>query len=282
WCRAYHADVSTLELENVLRYLREYSLIDGSQENFYHVHPLVQQMTLYYLDKKNPSCKQELTSQLLNTLFTLTKKYRAKTPETYHFTGSLIPLCTHYFKQEGRWNHPMEALALLLVKTNYHIDVEKNYSEAENCLALANEIAGDLDLPLKGRVGFLNGFVDYVKAKECSDPSVRTALFGSAHQHFQRALEIYDQYIDEELYLHIESNSKKCNRNHQKAICLEYQAQLLIELDRLDEAKQALENSLRELLAICPSGKHYDIARILREEGIILMKRENYLRLLKK
>ncbi|HVX01040.1 MAG TPA: tetratricopeptide repeat protein, partial [Candidatus Babeliaceae bacterium] len=72
----------------------------------------------------------------------------------------------------------------------------------------------------------------------------------------------------------------KCTKEYQKAICLQYQAQMLRLLGRLEEAHHGFIQALNAFQLI--SRDHFDIARILREQALILWEKDERATALKK
>lgn len=150
---------------------------------------------------------------------------------------------------------PSVPLALNIAR--YFLDTEHRLKKGKIYLDKAERWAQEWDHPVKGRIAFLQGMLSF-----------READYSHALEFFDQALSIFLEQSDDQLYIEIEQNPMKCTKEYQRAICMQYQGQTLRELGRLEEAEKRLDEALIAFRLIAKD--HFDIARILREQALIL------------
>ncbi len=152
---------------------------------------------------------------------------------------------------------------LSLILARYFLDAEVNSDKAEKYLCLAEKWKPSERHPLQGRTYFLKGLAAYRKEMASLQ----------AYRDFKKGGEIFESCQDPTSYVQVEQNPTKCNRAYQRAICLQYQGQVLSALGRLDESEMVLGQALEVFQAVAGGEDHFDIARILREQGVLLSKK---------
>ncbi len=93
---------------------------------------------------------------------------------------------------------------------------------------------------------------------------------------FERALAIFQEDHQEDHYELIEQNPLNCSKEYQRAISIEYCAQTKRVLGRQEEAERGYELALEAFRKVAKGDEHFDIARILREQGIIWGEKGEY------
>ncbi len=165
----------------------------------------------------------------------------------------VLPHCLSVIEQSP-------SIPLAMTVARYFVDTEHDLKKGQIYLDKAATWAQGWSHPIQGRIAFLQGMLEFRKEQ-----------YGPALNCFDRAHMIFEEQDDNQLYQGIEQNPQKCTKEYQRAICMEYQGQALRLLGRIEEAETLLEESLQAFQAI--SKEHFDIARILREQALILWER---------
>lgn len=166
----------------------------------------------------------------------------------------------------------MQLVQLSLIVARYFIETEYQFQKGNIYLDRAVEWAKGFNHPVRGRIAFLQGMLR-VREGETHPEKAEEGLYLEALGHFDQALKIFQTETRDPLYLGIEQNPSKCNKEYQRAICKQFQGQILRILGRLDEAEIRLNEAMQDFTAIAPGGVHFDIARIMREQALILWER---------
>lgn len=158
---------------------------------------------------------------------------------------------------------------LLLTVSRYYIETELQLQKGKRYLDKAQQWSINWDHPINGRIAFLQGMLKFREGERRKDNAREVVLF-EASADFARALEIFQSHSQDDLYVGIEQNPSKCTKEYQRAICKQFQAQVLRQLGRLEEAEKLFEETLVDYRDFCQGQEHFDIARILREQALIL------------
>ncbi len=229
---------------DILRELINHSLIryDVNKRDF-SIHQLLSQ-TLH-LDRQE---KIDLTNILIH--LESVEKYNPTQNESIRPFQKVLPHCLKVLEES-------HSISLAIQVARYFIDTECDFEKGKVYLNKADLWSQTLSHPIRGRISFLQGVVEY-----------RQGNFQQALAQFDQALATFEQHVNESLYFGIEQNPKKCSRQYQIAICMQYQGQTLRELGLLQEASSRLEDALCAFHLIAE--EHFDIARVLREQALIL------------
>lgn len=232
---------------DILRELINHSLIryDASQAEF-SIHQLLYQTLFLERDGE-----YDWTDVLMH--LGAVKQFNPTQKDSIRPFQKLLPHCLKALEQS-------HSIPLTLNVARYFLDTLCDLEKGEIYLGKAEEWSQGWDHPMRGRIAFLQGMLKY-----------REREFEQALSYFDRALEIFEEQNDDQLYLGLEQNPKKCTKAYQRAISMQYQGQILRELGNLDEAEKRLEEALSAFKAIAK--EHFDIARILREQALILWAR---------
>lgn len=228
---------------DILRELINHSLIryDASRAEF-SIHQLLYQTLLLERDGE-----YDWTDILMH--LGAVKQFNPTQKDSIRPFQKLLPHCLKALEQS-------HSIPLTLNVARYFLDTEVDLEKGKIYLGKSEEWSQGWSHPIRGRIAFLQGMLKY-----------REAEFERALSYFDRALKIFEEQKDDQLYLGLEQNPKKCTKEYQRAISMQYQGQILRELGRLDEAEKRLEEALSALRAIAE--EHFDIARILREQALI-------------
>lgn len=164
----------------------------------------------------------------------------------------------------------MQTAHLSLTVARYFIETEHNLQKGKSHLDRAQKWSDNWDHPLKGRVAFLQGMLLFRLADQSGDEKSKKENYQEALAHFEKALDIFLVQNQNDLYLGIEQNPSKCTKEYQRAICMQYQAQTMRVLGYLDEAEKRLDEAMIAFQEFTHGKDHFDIARILREQALIL------------
>ncbi|MBA2367516.1 MAG: hypothetical protein H0V82_00650 [Candidatus Protochlamydia sp.] len=164
----------------------------------------------------------------------------------------------------------MQAVQLVLTIARYFIETEHQLQKGKFYLDKAQKWVDDWDHPLKGRIAFLQGMLKFRQADQLSNEQEKKRNYEVALAFFDQALDIFCIQNQNDLYQGIEQNPFKCTKDYQRAICMQYQGQTLRVLGQVDEAEKKLEEALDRFLEMTNGKDHFDIARILREQALIL------------
>jgi len=232
---------------DILRELRNHSLIryDAKQGEF-SIHQLLYQTLLMQKERV-----YDWSTILMN--LDPVKQFNPTQKDSIRPFQKLLPHCIKALEQS-------HSIPLTVTVARYFLDTECDLHKGESYLAKAEEWSQGWNHPMRGRIAFLQGMLKY-----------REREFSQALSYFDRALGIFEEQDEDQLYLGLEQNPKKCTRDYQRAITIQYQGQILRELGRLSEAEMRLEEALRTFQTIAE--EHFDIARILREQALILWAR---------
>jgi tetratricopeptide (TPR) repeat protein len=250
---------------DILRELQNHSLIRyDDQRGDFSIHQLLHKaLMLEFKQEESASECLKIISKLEPVL-----RYNPTQKDTVRPFQKVLPQCIAVLDRI----QVSDALAvkMALILTRYYFDTEHHLKKGEKYLLLAQKWAEGWDHPVKGRIAFLQG----VKKLREGDQQ-KISIEGEAHYrkaltYFKEALEIFEQQNQDELYLGIEQNPSKCTKEYQRAISMQYQAQMLRLLGRLEEAKKGFQESLEAFQKIAKGKDHFDIARIVREQALIL------------
>lgn len=162
---------------------------------------------------------------------------------------------------------------LALTVSRYFLDTEHDLIMGEKYLSWAKKWTHQSYHPIEGRIAFLYGVLRYRQAEKLSGKQEK---YAQALEFFNEAFAYFQMYNKDSDYKKIEQNPSKCTKEYQRAICLQYQGQMLRLLGRLDESEKRLQQALQAFQQIAQGQDHFDIARILREQGLILREKGEY------
>lgn len=168
----------------------------------------------------------------------------------------LLGQITTLLHSEIQKSLPAAQLASILAR--YYMDTEYEMDKAKETLVLAQNLTENFNHPIQGRIFFQQGQLEYRKKE-----------YQLALQNFENAYALFNELNDENDYIGLEQNRAKCKQAYQKAICLEYLAQIHRSLGNWYLARQNLEVSLQLFLDFSEGKDHFDIARILREQALL-------------
>jgi len=255
---------------DILRELHNHSLIrfDFAKSSF-SIHRLLQKVLI----NEDHGEKVNESVETLLSCFSV-ENYNPTHEETIRPFQKILPHCIALLHHVTK---PTEASVKLALKVSrYFLDSMHHPLKAEQYLTLAKTWAETWDHPLKGRMLFLSGVLERRWASREKKELSKREKYQNALSYFHQAYDCYLRNDDNEDYIGIEQNPLKCNKTYQRAICLEYQGQTLKNLGLYDKAEDLLERALRAFQTIAVDGDHFDIARILREQGMILSKKGQY------
>ena len=178
----------------------------------------------------------------------------------------------------------IDRIQLTLIIARYFIETKRDLERTGYYLSLSEKWTESFDHPYKARTIFLRG-IWWRKNEKFSEEE----RFSKAIQSFEDAHRFFSQYNKPEEYLNLEHNPTKCNQKYQLAISLEYQAQSYSNLantikdqqdknNKLKEAANLFDNAMSEYKKIYGDDDHFDIARIIREQGLILLRQGQILK----
>ncbi len=259
---------------DVLRELQNHSLLRYDCDNdTLTIHESLHQALSLELKKEDRSLE---VLKILST-FDSIHRYNPTRKETIRPFQKVLPHCTALLEQIKSPSRLATNLALTV--SRYFIDTEHDLCRGEAYLSLAKKWTRGSHHPVEGRVAFLYGVLRFRQATKLNEKNEK---YLQALDFFQEALAHFQMHNNDQLYEGIEQNPSKCTKEYQRAICLQYQGQMLRLLGRLDEAEAKLQQAL-EAFQILANGKdHFDIARIFREQGILLGEKGEYQAAIKK
>ena len=165
----------------------------------------------------------------------------------------------------------IELIQLTLIIVRYFLEKRRDLEKTNHYLALAEKWTESFSHPYKARTFFLRGMWWRKNRK-----------FSEAMQSFKNAREFFKECNKLEEYLNLENNPTKCNQVYHLAISLEYQAQSCSDLANALEDQQDKSNMLKKAANLFDNAMseykniygddHFDIARIIREQGVILLR----------
>ena len=240
--------------EKILKALEQYSLIEWQKEsNTFSIHRQTQE--IFKLKKNSPTVMIKLIND-----YPPVAQYNPMTPGTLSPFQTMVPHCASLMNTPITDPEPRSRLALTLAR--YYIESEGNLNEAKYYLEQAKKA-----VPFEaitGRIHFYQGMICRGQAK-----------YKEAIGEFQKAEEYFEKDLEEKHYTNIEQLPVKCKREYQVTIAKIYFAQSLKDenktnLSQLSKANDLLEESKQIMMNLL--GKdHFDVARILREQGEIQM-----------
>ncbi|MCE5316121.1 MAG: hypothetical protein LLG04_01990 [Parachlamydia sp.] len=179
----------------------------------------------------------------------------------------VLPHVLKILDQTQQPNVPIVRLSLNVAR--YFIETEFQFQKGKIYLDRAEEWSEMFDHPIKGRIAFLQGMVLFREGEFHQEQAEKERLYLEALGQFEKALKIFQTEDRDDLYLAIEQNPAKSNKEYQRAICKQFQGQILRVLGRLDTAEDKLNEAMQDFQAIAQGGDHFDIARIMREQALI-------------
>lgn len=256
---------------NILRELQNHSLIryDEKQASF-SFHRLLHHALA--LDQQNEGSVQNWINTLVENEHV--KNYNPTHQKSIRPFQAILPHLLKIIEQIKRFDE--QAVKLLITAARYFLETDYQLQKGRYYLDQAENGTQAWTHPIKGRIAFMQGMVNYREAEQSKEENEQKKLFQAALLAFDRAREIFFIQYHDEQYQGLEQNPSKCNKEYQKAICLQFQGQTLRALGRLDEAEKLLEQALQEFLAFTGGKEHFDIARILREQARILWEKEQH------
>ena len=256
----------------ILNFLTSYGLISS------HSYDDTFSLNGYFQEIVRQSAPEETLEKLFSLMATFEeiKEYNPTDPEKQISFEKVIQHSTSVLKQakEHRFSSK-ETIFLNLTLIRHLIETKRDLAKAEEYLDLTNHSIGSSNTPYLGRVQFFYGSLYTKLASQQKDLHKKRELYLKALKQFEEARATYDKHPEEGKYRGLEQNPEKCNQRYQKAICLEYQAQTLINLGDLQKATDTLDQALKEFLILYPKGEHFDIARIKREQGKVFLKQND-------
>ena len=254
----------TLLKGDILRELENHSLIryDAKRGDF-SIHQLLHQ-----------TLNMEFKEEVQDLFHILTKyepvcSYNPTRKETIRPFQKILPHCMAILDQIE--DPDASAVHLALTVARYFVETEHHLKKGKIYLDLAEEWTGGWKHPVRGRIAFLQGILQFREAELCHEE--KRASYLRALGHFTEARVIFQRENNDESYAGIEQNAAKCTQEYQRAICIQYQGQMMRLLGRFDEAEKAFGEALEAFQAFCGEKDHFDIARILREQALILWER---------
>ncbi len=253
---------------DVLRELQNHSLIryDSLSETF-TIHDLLHEALSLELKKEDQSIE---VLKVLSTLDSI-HRYNPTRKETIRPFQKIMPHCTALLEQIENPNRL--AINLALTVSRYFIDTARNLDKGETYLSLAKKWTQNTHHPVKGRVAFLYGVLRFRQAAKLQEKQEK---YLQALAFFKEAELVFQKYDDNQLYREIEQNPSKCTKEYQRAICIQYQGEMMRLLGHLDEAEAKLQQALVAFQTLAKGKDHFDIARIVREQGILLGEKGEY------
>ncbi|MCB1067430.1 MAG: hypothetical protein KDK56_04520, partial [Simkania sp.] len=253
---------SHLKSQEILNFLKNYGLISFYKyDTTFSLHGYFQQIIRPEADKP----LQAHLPFLLN--LQEIKDYNPTKPEAAQAFQKIVHHTAEVLSHLKTPSKEASRLGLTLVR--YLLETPRDLDKGEAYLNLTKSLTPP-NHPAQGRLAFFAGELAKKKAQDAPAEEKET-LYKQALENFTNAHAIFSNNYPQEDYLHLEQNPDKCNPPYQRAICLEYQGQMLLRLGKLKQAKQKLKQANQELKTLHPSGEHFDIARIKREQGNILL-----------
>lgn len=250
---------------DILRELQNHSLIRyDAKGNDFSIHQFLHQ-TLILQFREDEKVTDAL--RLLTKLDAISR-YNPSVKESIRPFQKILPHCMRVIEQIK--DPDLLATRLVLTVARYFVETENHFEKGEAYLRLARQWAEEWDHPVKGRIAFLQGVVQFRRADLQKDRETKRETLLQAMAFFNEARAIFLQQNNDDLYLAIEQNSSLCTKEYQRAISLQYKAQTLRELEQLAEAERIFQQVLEEFQVIAQGKDHFDIARILREQALIL------------
>ncbi len=279
WLKQKNPQDSTLQrhvkANECLNLLKRFALVySDPYSKTFSLHGLLQ--TAIYKTQENSQEKnlKELIPIVLHS--PQVADYNPTHEETIHSFQDVLPHCIVLLDHAKRvFTRPQkDCMQLALIVTRYYLETERNLLQAEKYLEMAKSWSYDLKHPILGRIAFLSGMANRKKASMQKGPNMEQ-LYRQSLADFEEARTIFQQHSEPKDYERLEQNSEKCSQGYQLATCLEYQAQNLFKLGAFDEAYTRLEKAHQEFNTVFQGKEHFDIARILRDKGVILWKEGN-------
>jgi tetratricopeptide (TPR) repeat protein len=253
----------TLLKGDILRELENHSLIRyDSKRGDFSIHQLLHQTLIL-----------EFKEEVQDLFHVLTKydpicSYNPTHKETIRPFQKILPHCMAILNQIEDADASSVRLALTVAR--YFVETEHHLKKGKIYLDLAEEWTRGWKHPVRGRIAFLQGILQFREA-ELSNEKKESYLLALGH--FTEALAIFRRENNDENYQGIEQNAAKCTKEYQRAICIQYQGQMMRLLGRLTEAEKAFGEAVEAFQTIGGGKDHFDIARILREQALILWER---------
>jgi tetratricopeptide (TPR) repeat protein len=212
---------------------------------------------------------EKLTDVLrLLTKFDAIGRYNPSAKESIRPFQKTLPHCMAVIDQLK--DPDLLATRLVLTVARYFVETENRFEKGEAYLKLARQWTEDWDHPIKGRIAFLQGIIKFREVDLQKEKDTKRQTLLQAMAFFNEARTIFLQQNNDDLYLAIEQNSNLCTKKYQRAIALQYKAQTFRELGQLAEAERIFQQALEEYQVIAQGKDHFDIARIFREQALIL------------
>ena len=259
--------------EDILKLFRNYELIRYSSGTF-SLHKLWQEVIQN--TKNNASFQEALAA--LNDYFPVTR-YNSTHKETISPFQAMLPHCVSLLSSSSDLlsQNPLASTRLALTVVRYFLETAGNLSEAENYLKIANRQAPYVHEAFQGRIYFYWGMLRRKQARQTQDKESKKQLYQQALEDFKKVQQHYEKDKVPEHYEHLEQNKEKCHSLYQQAIAGDYQAQTLMNLgeieksqDLLKEAYNLFENVQTKLKEFTNGKEHFDMTRVLRDQGVIL------------
>jgi NTE family protein len=274
-----HPKLHCMETQRILNFLTSYALISSYKyDETFSIHGYFQEI----IRESQPSPKESLNQLLALMLeFQAIKDYNPTHPEAIIGFQKVFPHVVSVLNHSKALEaSPDASIPLGLNTVRYFIETKRNLLKAQEYLNLTQTLMSTCqNHPRHGRIEFFQGIID-AKTATKADPVTQERLFKSALAHFKKAYDIYEQQPDLTKYNKLEQNKEKCNQKYQQAICLEEQAQMLTNLNKLQEAADILEIACKHFASLDPL--HFDIPRITRDQANILLKQDRSLDAIKK
>jgi tetratricopeptide (TPR) repeat protein len=159
-----------------------------------------------------------------------------------------------------------QSVQISLTVARYFIETEYRPQKGQIYLDLAQEWSKTFPHPIQGRIAFLKGMLKFREGEFQNNKSFYEEALGL----FEKALKIFQIEDNNALYLSLEQNPSRCNKEYQRAGCKQFLGQTLRLLGRSDEAEMWLKIVMQDFQTITQGADHYDIARIMREQALLL------------